>query len=95
MIGALRAPWNLNPAVNAENEKWIDGTKAGKTYRKSIRLFCVDQMNTPDLDAAATYTPFLDSARAVMAPEHASSERVVDLVQSEREIVMISGAPLG
>ena len=76
-------------------EKWTDDTKARKTYRNSIRLFCVDQMNTPDLDAAARYTPFLDSARAVMAPEHASSERVVDFVQSERENVAISRAPLG
>ena len=51
-------------------------------------------MKTPDFDAAARYTPFLDSARAVIAPEHASSERVVDLVQSARDIVIISRPPL-
>ena len=55
-----------------------------------MRRFCVDQMKTPDLNAAAWYTPFLERASAVTAPEHASSESVEDLVQSDREMVAIS-----
>ena len=77
------------------DEKCTHSREIGGTCRKSIRRFCVDHMNTPDLDAAARYTPFLDSARAVIAPEHASSERVVDLVQLEREMVTISRRPSG
>ena len=47
-------------------------------------------MNTPDLDAAAKYTPFLDNASAVIAPVHASCDSVEDLDQSLRDIVTIS-----
>ena len=47
-------------------------------------------MKMPDLNAAARYTPFFERASAVMAPEHASSESVEDLVQSDREMVAIS-----
>lgn len=59
-------------------------------HRKSMRRFCVAHMKTPDLNAAARYMPFFESASAVTAPEHASSERVEDLDQSLREIVLIS-----
>ena len=59
-------------------------------YRYSNRRVCVDQMNTPDLDAEARYTPFFDRASAVMVPEEASSENVEDFVQFSREIVTIS-----
>lgn len=52
----------------------------------SLRL-CVAQMKTPLLLAVAIYTPFTERASAVMAPEHASSVNVDDLVQSLREIV--------
>lgn len=55
----------------------------------SLRL-CVAQMKTPLLLAVATYTPFTDSARAVIAPEHASSVKVDDFAQSLREIVTSS-----
>lgn len=55
-----------------------------------MRLFCVAQMKMPDLAAAARYRPFFDSARAVISPEHASSESVEDLVQSDRDITAIS-----
>ena len=47
-------------------------------------------MNTPDFDAAAKYTPFLDNASAVIAPVHASCDNVEDLDQSLRDIVTIS-----
>ena len=47
-------------------------------------------MNTPDFEAAARYTPFLDIARAVIAPVHASWESVEVFDQSFREIVTIS-----
>lgn len=47
-------------------------------------------MNTPLLLALAIYTPLADMASAVIAPEHASSENVEDLVQSTLDIVTSS-----
>ena len=47
-------------------------------------------MKTPLLLAVAMYTPLTDMARAVIAPEQASSVNVDDFVQSALEIVTSS-----
>lgn len=54
------------------------------------RRLCVAQTKTPLLLAVATYTPFGESASAVIAPEHASSLNAPALLQSARAMLASS-----
>lgn len=51
-------------------------------------------MNTSELDAEARYTPFVESASAVMTPETDLSEMAKDLDHVSRETFTISGSQM-
>ena len=80
------APWNLFVTSSVSQRKVFRGC----THLYSILRFCVDQIQRPDSDAVARYTPLTDNAMAVAAPEDAGSENVADFFQSVREMVTIS-----
>lgn len=61
-----------------------------RTYLYTNRRFWTAQTNNPALLAEAKYTPFVDIARAVTAPEQASSVKVEVFCQLLRDIVAIS-----
>lgn len=54
------------------------------------RLLAVDQTNIPVLQAEAKYAPFMDSARAVVAPIQSSFVKAIDFDQVLFEIAIIS-----
>jgi len=56
-----------------------------------MRLEIVDQIYTVDWQADARYAPLIDSPNAVIWPTTSLSENLDVCVQSEREIVTISG----